>query len=73
MKDVGGGCQRALDMVGGLLDLEDRLEDVQKSGEESASCPFFEFAVLAEGFFCTKHCTSPPASQGVAVHVHTTG
>ena len=30
MKDVGGGCRRALDMVGGLLDLEAAREDVRK-------------------------------------------
>ena len=31
MEDVGGGCRRALDMVGGLLDLDAALEDVRKS------------------------------------------
>ena len=41
MKDVGGGCRRALDMVGGLLDLEAALEDVRKSRKDR----HLEFAV----------------------------
>ena len=31
VEEVGGGCRRALDTVGGLLDLEAALEDVWKS------------------------------------------
>ena len=51
MEDVGGGCRRALDMVGGLLDLEAALEDVRKSRKDR----HLEFAVLsAEFFFCTE-------------------
>ena len=34
MEDLGGGCRRALDEVGGLLDLEATLEDVRKTFPE---------------------------------------
>ena len=74
MEDVGGGCRRALDMVGGLLDLEAALEDVRKSRKDR----HLEFAVLsAEFFFCTTpSCPGrgtstgrpPSANQGEAVH-----
>ena len=51
MEDVGGGCRRALDMVGGLLDLKAALEDLRKSRKDH----HLEFAVLsAEFFFCTE-------------------
>ena len=53
MEDVGGGCRRALDMVGGLLDLEAALEDVRKSRKDR----HLEFAVLSAEFF---FALSPP-------------
>ena len=40
MEDVGGGCRRALDMVGGLLDLEAAREDVWKSPKDRRSVHF---------------------------------
>ena len=53
LEDVGGGCRRALDMVGGLLDLEAALEDVLKSRKDR----HLEFAVLSAEFF---FALSPP-------------
>ena len=47
MEDVGGGCRRALDMVGGLLDLEAALEDVRKSQKSRRSVHFGMYCYFA--------------------------
>ena len=55
MEDVGGGCRRALDMVGGLLDLEAALKDVRKSRKDPCHLVPFEFAAGSDDFFCTEY------------------
>ena len=67
MEDIGGGYRRALDTVGGLLDLEDRLEDVQKI----VALGSFEFAVLDEFFaLSTAPSAPPPCKPGGSWHRH---
>ena len=54
MDDLGGGCRRALDEAGGLLDPEATLEDVRKTFPEDLVKLLSNLLLVLTTFFCTE-------------------